>query len=129
MQLSQVDRLLISYGDATAASIRETVHIYTESIVADEWPKLSQHSSSQRTADLFRSLSQQILTIRPMSGREIVIYGDLVKIVDQLAESRQERLTATDLGLPPIYWEVIGFLMALLVAFAAFVEPQRAVSL
>jgi hypothetical protein len=34
-------------------------------------------------------------------------------------------LVETDLGLPPIYWEVIGFLLALLVGFAAFVEPRR----
>ncbi|MBN8906798.1 MAG: DUF4239 domain-containing protein, partial [Rhodospirillales bacterium] len=42
---------------------------------------------------------------------------------DQLAESRDERLSATDLGLPPIYWHVIGFLIVLLLVFAAFVEP------
>jgi hypothetical protein len=129
MQLNQVDRLLTTYGDATVASIRDIVHAYAESIVGDEWPKLSQHGSSQRTADLFRALSQQVLTIRPASSRETVIYGDLVKSVDQLAESRQDRLIATDLALPPIYWEVIASLMLLLVGFSAFIEPQRALSL
>jgi hypothetical protein len=58
-----------------------------------------------------------------------VLYGDLVRTVDLLTQSREDRLSATDLGLPLIFWEVIGFLMALLVAFAAFVEPQRAFSL
>jgi hypothetical protein len=48
-----------------------------------------------------------------------------VKITDQLVESREDRLTAADLGLPPIFWEVIAFLLVLLVGFAAFVEPQR----
>jgi Protein of unknown function (DUF4239) len=48
-----------------------------------------------------------------------------VKITDQLAESRADRLAATDLGLPPIFWQVIALLMALLVGFAAFIEPQR----
>jgi hypothetical protein len=58
-----------------------------------------------------------------------VIYSDLVRIADQLAESRQERLQATDLGLPPIFWGAISFLMVLLVIYAAFVEPRRAISL
>ena len=58
-----------------------------------------------------------------------MIYSDLVRIADQLAESRQERLEATDLGLPPIFWGAIGFLMVLLVIYAAFVEPRRAISL
>ena len=58
-----------------------------------------------------------------------MIYGDLVRIADQLAESRQERLEATDLGLPPIFWGAISFLMVLLFIYAAFVEPRRAISL
>ena len=58
-----------------------------------------------------------------------MIYGDLVRIADQLAESRQGRLEATDLGLPPIFWGAIGFLMLLLVIYSAFVEPRRAISL
>ena len=58
-----------------------------------------------------------------------MLYSDLVKILDQLAESREDRLNATDLGLPPIFWGVIGVLTMLLVAFCAFIEPQRAVFL
>ena len=95
MQLDQADRLLTSYGDANVAAIREAVRAYAQSIVSDEWPKLSEHDDSQRTADLFRSLSRQILAIQPTPGRGTVIYSDLVRIADQLAESRQERLEAT----------------------------------
>ena len=124
LQLNQMDRLLTDYGDAKLATIREAVRAYAESIVADEWPQLSEHGSSQHTADLFRTLSQLILATQPTPGRQSVIYADLVKTVDQLAESRENRLGETDLGLPPIYWEVIGVLLALLVGFAAFVEPR-----
>ncbi len=125
LQLTQMDRLLTSYGNANVAAIRSAVQDYAESIVTDEWPKLAEHSSSQRTADLFHTLSQSILAIQPAPGRENVLYSDLVKITDQLAESREDRLAATDLGLPPIFWQVIAFLMVLLVCFAAFIEPQR----
>jgi hypothetical protein len=126
MQLNRMDRLLVLYGDAKVSAIRETLHTYTESIVADEWPKVSVHSSSQRTAELFDTLSQRILAIQPTPGRENVIYADLVKVADQLEQSREDRLNATDLGLPPIFWEVIAVLTVLLIGFAAFVEPRRA---
>ena len=126
MQLEQMDRLLTQYGDAKVAAIHEAVLAYAESVVADEWPKLSEHSSSKRTADLFGALSRRIVDIQPTPGRENVIYADLVKIADQLAESREDRLNATDLGLPPIFWEAIALLTLLLVGFAAFVEPRRA---
>jgi len=125
LQLNQMDRLLTSYGDGKLTAIREAVWAYAEAVVTDEWPQLSQHASSQHTADLFSALSQRILAIQPTPGRESVIYADLVKTVDQLAESREDRLGETDLGLPVIFWEVIAFQMAMLVGFAAFVEPHR----
>jgi len=125
MQLNQMDRLLTRYGDAKVAAIREAAHTYADSIVVDEWPKLSERSRSPRTAVLFRTLSASILAIQPAPGRETVIYADLVRITDQLAESRENRLIATDLGLQPIFWGVIMALMLVLIGFAAFVEPGR----
>ena len=129
MQLHQIDRILANYGDERVAAIREAVRVYAQSVVTDEWPKLSEGGRSQVTTDLFQSLSRRILAIEPASPRQNIIYGDLMKIVDQLAESRQDRLSATDLALPPIYWETIGSLMVLLITFSAFVEPRRAFSL
>jgi hypothetical protein len=129
VQLRQLDRLLASFGDADVANIREAVRAYGASVVADEWPRLSQHGRSQHTAELFRDLTGRVLAIQPSSARGNVLYGDLVRTVDLLAESRGSRLGATELGLPPVFWLVIGFLMALLLAFAALVEPQRAFSL
>jgi uncharacterized protein DUF4239 len=129
MQLHQIDRTLTSYGDERVTAIRDAVRAYTQSVVADEWPKLSEGGNSEVTAELFHGLSQRILAIEPASARQNIIYGDLVKMVDQLAESRQDRLGATNLALPAIYWEAIGFLMVLLITFSAFVEPRRAVSL
>jgi hypothetical protein len=129
MQLHQMDRILASYGDERVVAIRESVRTYAKSVVADEWPRLAEGGRSQLTADLFHTLSQKILAIEPTPGRQTIVYGDLVKIADQLAESRQDRLSAIDLALPPIYWETIGSLMVLLITFSAFIEPRRAVSL
>jgi uncharacterized protein DUF4239 len=129
VQLDQMDRLLTSFADANVKPIRAAVRAYAESVAVDEWPRLAERGHSQRTGDLFRALTQQVLAIQPTTGRGTVIYGDLVKTVDQMAQSREDRLGATDVGLPPIFWEAISFLMALLVAFAAFIEPRRALSL
>ena len=60
VQLNLMDRPLTNYGDAELTAIREAVRAYAEFVVADEWPQLSAHGSSQRTADLFRTLSHLI---------------------------------------------------------------------
>jgi len=125
LQLNQMDRLLVRYGNDQVAAIRKALDGYGDSIVVDEWPKLAGHDSSRRTATLFRALSQQIVAIEPAPGRETVIFAELVKLTEQLAISRDDRLTATDLALPPIFWEVIALMMLLLVGFAAFMEPTQ----
>jgi Protein of unknown function (DUF4239) len=128
LQLNQMDRLVESFGDK-AASIRNAIHAYAVSVVTQEWPKLSEHSRSPQTDDLFRALSQEVLALQPTPGRDTVIFSDLIKSLDQLAESRQDLVSASDLGLPPIFWEVIMFLTLLLVAFCAFLETERALYL
>ena len=53
MQLNQMDRLLTSYGDPKVAAIRSAARTYAESIVTEEWPRLSEHGSSPHTGNLF----------------------------------------------------------------------------
>jgi hypothetical protein len=128
LQLNQLDRLAISYGpDLTA--VRQTARDYAQSVVSDEWPRLRQHSYSPRATELFRMLSQRVLSIQPTVARENVIYGDLVRMTDQLAESREERLASSNVALPPIFWDVIGSLTILLIIFAGFVNARHAMSL
>lgn len=125
LQLNQLDRLAISYGpDLTA--VRQTARDYAQSVVSDEWPRLGKHSYSPRATELFRMLSQWVLSIQPTVARENVIYGDLVRMTDQLAESREERLASSNVALPPIFWEVIGSLTILLIIFAGFVNARHA---
>ena len=127
LQLNQLDRLAISYGpDLTA--VRQTARDYAQSVVSDEWPRLRQHSYSPRDRS-YSACSQRVLSIQPTVARENIIYGDLVRMTDQLAESREERLASSDLALPPIFWDVIGSLTILLIIFAGFVNARHAMSL
>jgi hypothetical protein len=128
LQLNQLDRLAISYGPELTP-VRQAARDYAQSVVSDEWFRLAKHSYSPRSTELFRLLSQRVLSIQPTAARENVIYSDLVRMTDQLAESRQERLAESELALPPIFWEVIGSLTILLIIFAGFVNERHAMSL
>ena len=129
MQLSQVDRLLTSYGDEMLWQFVKPRAPTPNPSSPTNGPNSGNITTVSEPRNCSASLSRQILAIQPTPGRGTVIYGDLVRIADQLAESRQGRLEATDLGLPPIFWGAIGFLMVLLVIYSAFVEPRRAISL
>src|SRR4029078_2326087 len=99
---------------------------YAESVVSDEGSRLAKHSYSPRSTELFRLLSQRVLSIQPTAPRGNVIDSALVHMTDQLAESRKERLAESGLALPVIFWEVIGSLTILLIIFAGFVNACHA---
>jgi hypothetical protein len=124
-QLNQLDRLLTRYGDPSVGRIRETLRAYAESVVRDEWPELGRGRGSPITTRLFTPLSKSILAIDPSPGRQSVIYTDMLKNVDNLAESRSNRLLAAQTTLPAIFWDVILLLLALLAGFALLGEARR----
>jgi Protein of unknown function (DUF4239) len=127
-QLDQLDRLLANYGTDLSA-VRQSARDYVQSVISDEWPKLIRHESSDRSATLFRSLAQQVLMIQPETARQNVLYGNLVSIVNQLALSRQNRLSEGRLRLPSVFWQVIASLTVLLAMFAGFVDLRHALTL
>jgi uncharacterized integral membrane protein len=130
--LAQMDRLLLRYGDPGNGSIRVSLRDYADSIVKDEWPELREGRSSQRTAALFRPISRGILAMVPMDERQILIYAEMLKKVDEIAADRKARLAAAaQLQLPSIFWLIITFLLGILLVMATFTEATlgRAVAL
>jgi hypothetical protein len=130
--ITQLDRLILRYGDPANSFIRTALRDYANSIVVDEWPELSKGSSSARTAELFRPISRGILAIDPPAGRQSLIYSEMLKKVDEIAADRKARVVAAaKIELPQIYWETIMALLAILALLAAFSEATfvRAVAL
>lgn len=128
-QMNQLDRLLTRYGDPRVGKIRDTLKAYAESVVRDEWPELGNGRGSPITSGLFTTLSKSILAIDPGPGRQSVIYTDMLKKADELAESRGDRLQAAQIVLPSIFWEVILVLLALLAGFALLGEARGGTAL
>ena len=132
--LAQMDRLLVRYGDPGNGVIRAALRDYADSIVRDEWPQLRKGRLSERTSALFRPISRGILATEPGSGRQSLIYAEMLKKVDELAADREARLVAASkIKLPFVFWETIIFLVLTLLVLASFSEGtfafERAVAL
>ena len=69
---------------------------------------------------MFRPISRGIIAIEPTTGRQTLLYGELLKKSDEIAADRKARLVAaTKLELPAIFWEAIVGLFATLLVLAA----------
>jgi hypothetical protein len=105
-RINDVDRLLHQYGDPRLNPIRADLKIYAQSILDDEWPKLQLQQEGAKTAHLFANVADKIGQINPTTPRETVIYGELLRKLDDSVEMRETRLEGAHIGLHGIYWVV-----------------------
>ncbi len=120
--INNMDRLLVRYGDPQVATIRASLHAYTKSIVEDEWLLLPKGHGSEKTASLFVPVSRSVIAIHPDSGRQSVIYTELVKKSDDLAEAREARLESTSTGLAPVFWLMMSIIFVAQMLLTVFVD-------
>jgi hypothetical protein len=105
-RINDVDRLLHQYGDPKLNPIRADLKIYAQSILDDEWPKLKSQQEGAETAHLFANVADRVGKINPITPRETVIYGELLRKLDDSIEMRETRLEVAHIGLHGIYWVV-----------------------
>jgi len=92
---------------------RQTLELYTQSIVRDEWPILAEKRPSEATESLSRLLWQGMRSMAPSDFREAAVYQELVR---ELAEAGRGRIARTLFArghLFPLIWVVIGLGFAL----------------
>ncbi len=127
--INQLDRLLARYGDPSLETIRQHLRTYAKSVVNDEWPELHRGVSSPKTGELFAPISRGVLAISPQPGRQSTIHTDMVKQVDGLAEAREARIEVAHEAVSPMFWRVIGGLLALMVVLSCLMEQTLARSM
>jgi hypothetical protein len=122
-QLDFLDRQLLRYGDPKVADLRSLLWDYTNAILQDEWRDLQYGIPSERTEQARRPLSQAVFQIEPQTPRQTAIYNEILKSIDQLAESRDERIAAAQLHLPFEFWCLAFALFMIMVALSLMLEP------
>lgn len=105
--INNMDRLMIRFGDPRVAELRQSLHAYAESIVEDEWPLLQHGVGSEQTTQLFVPISRGVIAVEPASARQSMIYAEMIKKADDLAEAREARLESTATGLAPVFWLMV----------------------
>jgi hypothetical protein len=122
-QLNFLDRQLLRYGDPKVAELRPLLWEYTRAILQDEWPGLIHGMESGHTDQALRPLSQAIFLIEPQNSRQTAIFNEMLKSLDQLAESRDQRIAASQLSLPFEFWCLALAMFAIMVGLNTTLEP------
>jgi hypothetical protein len=125
--LEVLDRALLMTGKPGFADLRPRLAAYGQSMVTDEWPRLSGGERSAATDDLFNALVKGVRDLGPDDARQQTMYAVLVRTLDELADLREERLAGADpdtSGLPLFFWSTILGLIAVAFCLATFTVPS-----
>lgn len=127
-QINQLDRLVTRYEDGAAQMARPALRAYTQAIV-EEWPIMLQRQNgglgSDKVGPAFAALSRAIMAIEPKTSRQALIYAEMLKSLDVIADSRDRRLDSLKVSLPGSYWVVVLF-SALMLAAVSSAIPRTA---
>lgn len=73
-QINNLDRLLLRFGDDYALEIRTQLNQYLQSIIETEWSQLKLEQGCKETHMLWRSISQKLFKLEPVSPKQIAIF-------------------------------------------------------
>ena len=102
-KLEEADRLLYQYSNST---IRSDLKSYAQSIVQEEWQQLQHKRSSDKTAEFFNKYNDKLTKLNPLTMKESILFGEIIKNANELAELRANRIERAHLGLHNIFWLV-----------------------
>ena len=120
--INNMDRMMARYGDPVASDLRDELLAYAKSIVQDEWPMLRQGRGSDHTRELFVPISRGVIAIQPGQGRQSVIYTEMVKKADDIAEAREARIESTSTALATVFWLMVGLTFSAVVIMTLFID-------
>ena len=67
-------------------------------------------------------MSRAVFQLDPQLGRQETIYGEMIKSIDEMADEREQRVSAANLRLHSEFWLVTFLLGLILVALSTMIE-------
>lgn len=120
---NNMDRVLARFGAAEMASLRPALDAYGRAIVDQEWPLLARAQRSPVATEAFRALSRGAHEIEPANHRQEALYNEMLRVMHDLTDLRENRLANTELSLPGPYWATVFAVCGILVVLASLVTP------
>jgi hypothetical protein len=121
----KLNRALVSYGGRDAAELRNDLKDYANSLVVDEWPKMSQRERSEDSSNKLIDLTQGIRLLDPKTSVQQLARSEILNSLTQLSDVREARLSASHLELPHYLSQALIVSITMLIVFGWFQNPLQ----
>ncbi len=111
-------RLAGGLPDPTRSMVREAVLAYTRTVIDVEWDAMyDRRGPSDEAVARIDALWQALTQVQPSTATQTEVVGQSFQQLDQLSESRSQRLIDSESGLPGLLWAALITGAALTVLF------------
>ena len=90
-----------------AGPMQQTIEDYLEVVIAEDWPDQRSGSLPEGSLALVNKLEREIHQYAPESLQQLAEFQQLLGTFDDFVETRRERIDATTLELPTLFWVAI----------------------
>jgi hypothetical protein len=97
--------------------IRAAIRAYARSVVADEWPRLAQESSSSETERALLALVRVVRAGPAAGGLSSAVHGQMLSLVQKIVEARTDRIAIVAGHFQQFSWSAL-FLLGCLTQFS-----------
>jgi hypothetical protein len=95
----------VAFPDSTAATLRNTLFVYAEVVIQDEWPGLAAGRVNDAAGwQLLDRLHTQLMQQSAAQEGTQMARADMARTLDQLYDARRGRFHAATASLPGILW-------------------------
>lgn len=123
--IKNLDKLLGRVTDPIAKDTRLALYRYAASVVDQEWPAMALGQSSRDTNEKLIHLTKSADKLKSVLENGSATGTSMMSFLDQIDQSRLQRLEAKRARLPVPYWYAISVLFLVVVVTSAFVEQGK----
>jgi Na+/proline symporter len=121
-------RLSVGLNEAPAAAVRGGIAGYLKSVLQDEWPAMAAGHPSPATTRALTALYTELARYRPTDVNDQHLRDDLLHEVEQLTQSRRERLVMAEGTVPDMVWFALFIGALLTIAYTFFFGTQNVIA-
>jgi Protein of unknown function (DUF4239) len=118
----------VAFPEATAAALRNSLFVYAEVVIQDEWPALAAGSLDDVAGwQLLDRFHTELLQLHTTDSGLILTQANMVRMLDRLYDARRGRFHAANARLPAIlWWNLIAGAIILMIFTYLFGVPNLA---
>lgn len=110
-----------------AADMRRQMIAYLDRVITVEWPMQARGNTSVAGAPALARAHRLVATLVPRDASDVVVMGDMLRLLNDLDAARDARLNARAGQIPPLIWTLIVLAGLLTIALGALLPGDEPV--